>query len=106
MVRAERITSIFEFLEDRYSKRKDKDNIFGVGISDIEFRLFIMDYLLGADWYVVDPLGHCQVTELALLAILEKYSRRYRKERKKWEKKHGKERLHGRASCRFSKGVE
>ena len=69
-----------EFMEKRYADREDKDNIFGVGISDSEFRQFIIDYLLGEDWYVVDPLGQTQINEIALYEILEKYSKRYRKE--------------------------
>ena len=69
-----------EFMNERYKNRKDKDNIFGVGISDTEFRAIIIDYLLGEDWYVVDPLGQTQINEIALYEILEKYSKRYRKE--------------------------
>ena len=69
-----------EFMKKRYADREDKDNIFGVGVSDSEFRQFIIDYLLGEDWYVVDPLGQTQINEIALYEILEKYSRRYRKE--------------------------
>ena len=69
-----------EFMKKRYADREDKDNIFGVGISDAEFRSFIIDYLLGEDWYVVDPLGQTQINEIALYKILEKYSKRYRKE--------------------------
>ena len=52
----------------------------GVGVSDAEFRKFIIDYLLGEDWFVVDPIGQTQINEIALHEILEKYSRRYRKE--------------------------
>lgn len=69
-----------EFMDERYKNRKDKDNIYGVGISDAEFRRFIINYLLGEDWYVVDPLGQTQVNEIALYNILDKYSKRYRKE--------------------------
>jgi hypothetical protein len=69
-----------EFMDERYKNRKDKDNIFGVGISDAEFRSFIIDYLLGEDWYVTDPLGQTQINEIALYEILEKYSKRYKKE--------------------------
>ena len=69
-----------EFMDERYRNREDKDNIFGVGISDAEFRTFIIDYLLGEDWYVTDPLGPTQVNEIALYEILRKYSKRYRKE--------------------------
>lgn len=69
-----------EFMTERYKNREDKDNIFGVGVSDKEFRAFIINYLLGEDWCVVDPLGQTQVNEIALYEILEKYSKRYRKE--------------------------
>ena len=72
-----------EFMADRYKNREDKDNIFGVGVSDTEFRRFIIDYLLGENWYVVDPLCQTQTNEIALYEILEKYSKRFRKERKK-----------------------
>lgn len=74
--------TLTEFMSERYKNRKDKDNIFGVGISDAEFRQFIIDYLLGEDWYVADPLGQTQINEIALYEILEKHSKRYKKERK------------------------
>jgi hypothetical protein len=72
--------TLTEFIDKRYKNREDKGNIFGVGVSDAEFRSFIIDYLLGDDWYVTDPLGQTQINEIALYEILEKYSRRYRKE--------------------------
>ena len=72
--------TLIEFMDERYKNREDKDNIFGVGVSDAEFRTFIIDYLLGEDWYVVDPIGQTQINEIALYEILEKYSKRYRKE--------------------------
>lgn len=72
--------TLTEFMNERYKNRDDKDNIFGVGVSDAEFRQFIIDYLLGENWYVVDPLGQAQINEIALYEILEKHSKRYRKE--------------------------
>lgn len=75
--------TLTEFMAERYKNREDKDNIFGVGISDKEFIQFIIDYLLGEDWYVVDPLGHKQINEIALYKILERYSKRYKRERKR-----------------------
>ncbi len=72
-----------EFMDKRYKNREDKDNIFGVGVSDAEFRQFIIDYLLSEDWYVVDPIGQTQINEIALYKILDKYSKRYRKECKR-----------------------
>lgn len=78
--------NLFNFLNEKYSKQENKDNIFGVGISDAEFRELIIDYLLGEDWYVTDPLGQTQINEIALHKILEKCSKRYRKEQKAFEK--------------------
>ena len=72
--------TLTEFMDERYRNREDKDNIYGVGVSDAEFRAFIINYLLGEDWYVVDPLGQTQINEIALYEILKKYSKRYRKE--------------------------
>ena len=78
--------TLTEYMNDKYNNREDKDNLFGVGVTDAEFRQFIIDYLLGSDWYVVDPLSQAQVNEIALNDILNKYSKRYRTERKLWKK--------------------
>ena len=78
--------TLVDFMSERYKNRKDKDNIFGVGISDKEFRQFIIDYLLGEDWYVVDPLGQKQINEIALYRILERYSKRYKREYKQYKR--------------------
>lgn len=75
--------TLIEYMNKKYAERKDKCNMYGVGISDAEFRGFIMNYLLGEDWYVADPLGQNQVNEIALYEILEKYSKRYRKEKRR-----------------------
>ena len=82
-----KVMTLTEFMDKRYKNREDKDNIFGVGVSDAEFRQFMINYLLGEDRHVVDPLGQTQINEIALYKILEKYSRRYRKECKKGRKK-------------------
>ena len=68
------------YMDKKYATREDKGNMFGVGVTDAEFRTFIIQYLLGEDWYVVDPLGRSQINEIALYEILKKYSKRYRKE--------------------------
>ena len=78
--------SLHEVMDYKYKTRKDKDNIFGVGLTDAEFREFIIDYLLGKDWYVADPLSQTQINEIVLYEILERYSKQYRKEHRKWLK--------------------
>ena len=69
-----------DFITDKESKREDKDNIYCTGITDRDFVHFIIKYLLGEDWYVVDPLGHEQINQIALEEILDKYSKDFRKE--------------------------
>lgn len=79
--------NIFQYMEIKYSEREDKENIFPVGITDEEFIRFCIDYLLGEDWYVVDPLGRSQILENALSDILYKYSPRFRAEYKRHKKR-------------------
>ena len=69
-----------DFIKEKESKREDKGNIYCTGITDREFVHFIIKYLLGEDWYVVDPLGHEQINQIALEEILDKYSKEFRKE--------------------------
>ena len=78
--------SYIDFIKEKESKREDKDNIYCTGITDREFVHFIIKYLLGEDWYVVDPLGHDQINQIALEEILDKYSKRFRKEIKRFNK--------------------
>lgn len=78
--------TVFDYFDEKYKNREDKDNIFGVGISDCDFRHFIIKYLLGEDWYVTDPISQEQVNEIALCEILKKYSKHFRKEFKKHKK--------------------
>lgn len=63
----------------KYANREDKDNIYGVGLTDSEFRNYIIKILLGNDWYVVDPISHNQVNEEAMYAILDKLNKNWRK---------------------------
>lgn len=77
---------ILDYMQKKYDKREDKGNIYGVGISDAEFRGFIIEYLLGETWYVSDPLAQPQVNEIALFEILGNYSRRFNREKKERDK--------------------
>jgi len=78
--------SLSEIMDEKYANREDKDNIFGVGLTDREFIDFVIKYLLGDDWCVADPLGQTQINEIALYEILGKYSKEYIRERKRIEK--------------------
>lgn len=59
-----------EWLNIKYSKRNDKDNIFPVGITDSEFREWIINILLGSDWCVASPLHNNQINEIAMEDII------------------------------------
>ena len=43
----------------------------------------LVEYLLGEDWYVVDPLSSGQCNTVIVDTILKKYSKQYRKDIKK-----------------------
>ena len=73
-------SNYIDFIKEKESKREDKENIYCTGITDREFVNFIINYLLGEDWYTADPLGHDQINQVALEEILENYSKRFRKE--------------------------
>lgn len=74
--------TLTEFMDEKYANREDKDNIYGVGISDKEFIHFIIQYLLGENYYISDPIGPTQVNEVVLYEILKIYSKSYQKELK------------------------
>lgn len=57
-----------------------------IGLTDAEFRSIIINYLLGEDWYVVDPVPQVEVNEIALRKILERYSKKYRKQKRLYAK--------------------
>ena len=75
--------TLTEFFNKKYRERKDKNNMYSVGMSDTEFRQFIIDYLLPDNWCVTDPLGQSQINEIAIYEILEKHSKKFRKERRR-----------------------
>lgn len=54
----------------------DKKNIYPHGITDSEFREFIIEEILGDDWYVCDSISQDQVNEAAFMEIVEKLKER------------------------------
>ena len=48
---------------------------------------FLQRYLLGENWYSVNPVCVEQINTEIVHEILMKYSREYRKERRKWRKR-------------------
>ena len=46
----------------------------------------LTSYLLGDDWYVVDPIGPKQANAIITEQILDKYSKKWKKDWKNFEK--------------------
>jgi hypothetical protein len=61
----------------------DPKNIFAPPMEAQTAVDFLIDYLLGEDWCVVDPISTQQINTQAVFEILLKYSKKFRKERKK-----------------------
>lgn len=70
-------------------KNWQKDNMFPPPLNAQLALQFLKDYLLGEDWYVVNPLGQEQINSEIVAEILNKYSKKYRKEVKQLKKQRG-----------------
>ena len=78
--------NFIEYIKKRNSEREDKDNMYPVIMSDREALTFLEDYLLGDDYQITDPISNGQANVIVVHDILYKYSKRYRKEYKKYKK--------------------
>ena len=66
-----------------------EDTTYGLCPAPMEAQLalnILTDYLLGEDWYVVMPMNTKQVNACVVEQILDKYSKRWRKDWKHYEK--------------------
>lgn len=63
------------------------NNLFPPELEHIKAINMLVDYLLGEDWYFVNPVNAKQGNVYILHAILMKYSRKYRREVKKYRKR-------------------
>lgn len=79
--------SYIDFIVKKEINREDNDNIYCTGITEREFIKFAIKYLLGDNWCVADPLGYNQVIQMALEEILNNYSKKFRKEIKRFNKR-------------------
>jgi hypothetical protein len=77
------MTFIEWFLQE---KSKDKDNIFPPPLEPQLALDFLREYLLGEDWYSLNPISTVQINTEVVVEILYRFSKRYRKELKKYNK--------------------
>lgn len=64
----------------------EKDNMLPPLLEPQTALNFLQEYLLGEDWYIVNPLTTSQANCEVVHDILYKYSKKYRKEIKKRKK--------------------
>ena len=64
----------------------EKDNMFPPVLEPQKALDFLQEYLLGEDWYIVNPLSTGQANCEVVHDILYKYSKRYRNETRKHRK--------------------
>ncbi len=81
--------SFVEWLKMENSK--DPDNMLPVELDFEKAIYFLKNYLLGEDWYVAYPGSAKQITTDIVYAILEKYSKKFRKELKAYRREMGNE---------------
>ena len=73
-----------EWLDENW----DKNNMFPPSIDPQTALDFLQEYLLGEDYYIVNPMPNIQANCEVVHDILYKYSKQYRKERKQWQSTH------------------
>ena len=76
--------SFLEWL--KLENSKDPDNMLPPGLDFEKAIYFLKDYLLGEDWYVSYSGSAKQITTDIVYEILKKYSKKFRKELKTYEK--------------------
>lgn len=57
---------------DKYGNDPDY-NIYPESMTDAEFVQIMLDYFLGKDYYVADPLGHGQINTIVACEIISKH---------------------------------
>ena len=64
------------FLDKLFNKygNDPKENLFPKPMTDAEFVRLVTDYLLGEDWYIVDPVSPAQANVYIAAAIIEKFN--------------------------------
>lgn len=70
------------------NKNWDKNNMFPPSLDPQTALDFLQEYLLGENYYIVNPMPNIQANCEVVHDILYKYSKQYRKERKQWQSTH------------------
>ena len=67
----EKREKFLQMIENKYMY--ESENIYPESMTDREFVQIMLDYFLGEDYYVADPLGHEQINTIVACEIISKY---------------------------------
>jgi hypothetical protein len=76
---------------DWFMENDDPDNVFNPPMNAQTAVNMLVHYLLGEDWFSMDPVSTEQVNTEAIHDILQNYSPKFRKEKRKLVKEYRKE---------------
>lgn len=71
----EKREKFLQMIENKYMY--ESENIYPESMTDREFVQIMLDYFLGEDYYVADPLGHGQINTVVVCEIISKYYSKY-----------------------------
>ena len=60
-----------QMIENKYMY--ESENIYPEPMTDREFVQIMLDYFLGEDYYIADPLGHEQINTIVACEIISRY---------------------------------
>lgn len=71
----EKREKFLQMIENKYMY--ESENIYPEPMTDREFVQIMLDYFLGEDYYIADPLGHGQINTIVACEIISKYYSKY-----------------------------
>ena len=79
------MANILKWLKEQ-NETVNKGNIFPPPLEPQMAIDYLKDYLLGEDWYTVNPISQKQINTEIVFEILFKYSKRFKREYKTMER--------------------
>ena len=75
MNKKKRREKFLQMIENKYMY--ESENIYPEPMTDREFVQIMLDYFLGENYYVADPLGHEQINTIIAYEIISRYLSKY-----------------------------
>lgn len=71
MNKKKRREKFLQMIENKYMY--ESENIYPESMTDAEFVQIMLDYFLGEDYYVADPISHEQINTIIACEIISKH---------------------------------